>query len=121
MLNKNWQRKKEKDVIRYEISVSSGCNLLVSCFTRSCCFVFRFSSFLSERGSVGDAGGAANRVLNKLLTEMDGMFAKKTVFIIGATNRPDIIDSTLLRPGRLDQSIYIPLPNEASCLSIFKA
>ncbi|KAF9620509.1 hypothetical protein IFM89_013126 [Coptis chinensis] len=121
MLNKNWQRKKEKDGIRYEISVSSGCNLLISCFTRSCCFVFRFSPFLSERGSVGDAGGAADRVLNQLLTEMDGMSAKKTVFIIGATNRPDIIDSTLLRPGRLDQSIYIPLPNEASHLSIFKA
>ncbi|KAF9619751.1 hypothetical protein IFM89_009093 [Coptis chinensis] len=52
---------------------------------------------------------------------MDGMSAKKTVFIISATNRLDIIDSILLRPGRLDQSIYIPLPNEASRLSIFKA
>jgi transitional endoplasmic reticulum ATPase len=78
-----------------------------------------------QRGSsVGDAGGAADRVLNQLLTEMDGMTAKKTVFIIGATNRPDIIDiidSALLRPGRLDQLIYIPLPDEASRLQIFKA
>lgn len=65
---------------------------------------------LSQRGSsVGDAGGAADRVLNQLLTEMDGMNAKKTVFIIGATNRPDVIDPALLRPGRLDQLIYIPL------------
>lgn len=72
-------------------------------------------------GSQGDAGGAADRVLNQLLTEMDGMNAKKTVFIIGATNRPDIIDSALLRPGRLDQLIYIPLPDEGSRLSIFKA
>ncbi|KAL2652459.1 hypothetical protein R1flu_020587 [Riccia fluitans] len=63
-------------------------------------------------GSGGDVGGAADRVLNQLLTEMDGMNAKKTVFIIGATNRPDIIDSALLRPGRLDQLIYIPLPDE---------
>lgn len=77
---------------------------------------------LSQRGSsVGDAGGAADRVLNQLLTEMDGMNAKKTVFIIGATNRPDIIDPALLRPGRLDQLIYIPLPDEESRLQIFKA
>ena len=47
-------------------------------------------------GSAGDAGGAADRVLNQLLTEMDGMTAKKTVFIIGVTNQPDIIDSALL-------------------------
>jgi len=39
-------------------------------------------------GSVGDAGGAADRVINQVLTEMDGMGAKKNVFIIGATNRP---------------------------------
>ncbi|KAL6541981.1 AAA ATPase cdc48 [Orobanche gracilis] len=77
---------------------------------------------LLQRGnSVGDAGGAADRVLNQLLTEMDGMTAKKTVFIIGATNRPGIIDPALLRPGRLDQLIYISLPDEASRLQIFKA
>ncbi|KAK4362493.1 hypothetical protein RND71_017734 [Anisodus tanguticus] len=75
-----------------------------------------------KRGhSVGDAGGAADRVLNQLLTEMDGMTAKKPVFVIGATNRPDIIDPALLRPGRLDQLIYIPLPDDASRLQIFKA
>ena len=72
-------------------------------------------------GSVGDAGGAADRVINQVLTEMDGMNAKKNVFIIGATNRPDIIDPAVLRPGRLDQLIYIPLPDEASRLQIFKA
>uniref|UniRef100_A0A1I7UR41 vesicle-fusing ATPase n=1 Tax=Caenorhabditis tropicalis TaxID=1561998 RepID=A0A1I7UR41_9PELO len=72
-------------------------------------------------GSVGDAGGAADRVINQVLTEMDGMNAKKNVFIIGATNRPDIIDPAVLRPGRLDQLIYIPLPDEASRHQIFKA
>jgi transitional endoplasmic reticulum ATPase len=72
-------------------------------------------------GSSGDAGGAGDRVLNQILTEMDGMNAKKNVFIIGATNRPDQIDPALLRPGRLDQLIYIPLPDELSRLSILKA
>ena len=57
-------------------------------------------------------GGAADRVINQVLTEMDGMSNKKNVFIIGATNRPDIIDPAILRPGRLDQLIYIPLPDE---------
>lgn len=42
----------------------------------------------SRGGNVGDAGGAADRVINQILTEMDGMGAKKNVFIIGATNRP---------------------------------
>ncbi|CAI5443369.1 unnamed protein product [Caenorhabditis angaria] len=72
-------------------------------------------------GSGGDGGGASDRVINQVLTEMDGMNAKKNVFIIGATNRPDIIDGAVLRPGRLDQLIYIPLPDEASRLQIFKA
>lgn len=75
----------------------------------------------SRGGSVGDAGGAADRVINQLLTEMDGMSAKKNVFIIGATNRPDIIDGAILRPGRLDQLIYIPLPDELSRVNILKA
>jgi len=72
-------------------------------------------------GSGGDGGGAADRVINQVLTEMDGMGAKKNVFIIGATNRPDIIDSAILRPGRLDQLIYIPLPDEKSRTQILKA
>ncbi|OAD55598.1 Transitional endoplasmic reticulum ATPase TER94 [Eufriesea mexicana] len=75
----------------------------------------------SRGGTIGDAGGAADRVINQILTEMDGMGAKKNVFIIGATNRPDIIDPAILRPGRLDQLIYIPLPDEKSREAIFKA
>ncbi|KAJ3278477.1 AAA ATPase cdc48 [Borealophlyctis nickersoniae] len=72
-------------------------------------------------GSSGDAGGAGDRVLNQILTEMDGMNAKKNVFVIGATNRPDQIDPALLRPGRLDQLIYIPLPDESSRRQILRA
>jgi len=52
--------------------------------------------------SMGDAGGAGDRVLNQLLTEMDGVGVKKNIFCIGATNRPDILDEALIRPGRLD-------------------
>jgi transitional endoplasmic reticulum ATPase len=85
-------------------------------------FFDELDSIARSRGSsIGDAGGAADRVLNQLLTEMDGMEQKKNVFIIGATNRPDIIDPALLRPGRLDQLIYIPLPDLPSRIQVFKA
>jgi transitional endoplasmic reticulum ATPase len=86
-------------------------------------FFDELDSIAKARGgsSGGDAGGAGDRVLNQILTEMDGMNTKKNVFIIGATNRPDQIDGALLRPGRLDQLIYIPLPDENSRLSILKA
>lgn len=72
-------------------------------------------------GSIGDAGGAGDRVMNALLCEMDGVGAKKTLFTIGATNRPDILDPAILRPGRLDQLIYIPMPDTPSRLAILKA
>ena len=85
-------------------------------------FFDELDSIAKARGSgLSDAGGAADRVINQILTEMDGMNQKKNVFIIGATNRPDIIDPAILRPGRLDQLIYIPLPDEASRVQIFKA
>lgn len=75
----------------------------------------------SRGGSLGDAGGAGDRVMNQLLTEMDGVTAQKLVFFIGATNRPDIIDQALMRPGRLDSLIYIGLPDFDARISIFKA
>lgn len=85
-------------------------------------FFDELDSIGSARGtSQGDAGGAGDRVMNQLLTEMDGVGAKKNVFFIGATNRPDILDEALIRPGRLDQLIYIPLPDAPSRSSIFKA
>lgn len=75
-----------------------------------------------QRGSGNGGGGeASDRVINQLLTEMDGIGAKKNVFIIGATNRPDILDDALLRPGRLDQLVYIPLPDLKSRISILKS
>ncbi|XP_015695797.2 cell division control protein 48 homolog E-like [Oryza brachyantha] len=88
------------------------------------CILFfdELDSIAVKRGNnVGDAGGTSDRVLNMILTEMDGINSKKTVFVIGATNRPDIIDPAMLRPGRLDQLIYIPLPDARSRLEIFRA
>ena len=85
-------------------------------------FFDELDSIARARGSSGgDAGGAGDRVMNQMLTEMDGVGSKKNVFIIGATNRPDIIDPALMRPGRLDQLVYIPLPDHASRVDILKS
>uniref|UniRef100_A0A8C1NIF5 Nuclear VCP like n=1 Tax=Cyprinus carpio TaxID=7962 RepID=A0A8C1NIF5_CYPCA len=62
--------------------------------------------------------GASVRVVNQLLTEMDGMGNRKQVFIMAATNRPDIIDRAVLRPGRLDKTLYVGLPPPADRYAI---
>merc|ERR1712183_411201 len=72
-------------------------------------------------GGGGDAGGAGDRVMNQLLTEIDGVGAKKNVFFVGATNRPELLDEALLRPSRLDQLIYIPLPDLPARQGILEA
>lgn len=88
------------------------------------CILFfdEMDSIARARGS-GGAGSSdtSDRVINQILSEIDGMGSGKTLFIIGATNRPDILDPGIMRPGRLDQLIYIPLPDHASRVSIFKA
>merc|ERR1712023_387402 len=85
-------------------------------------FFDELDSIASARGgNSGDGGGAGDRVINQMLTEMDGINSKKSVFIIGATNRPDIIDPAIIRPGRLDQLVYIPLPDEASRANILSS
>nr|WCZ58634.1 transitional endoplasmic reticulum ATPase [Seculamonas ecuadoriensis] len=81
-------------------------------------FFDEMDSIAQQRGSLG---GGADRVINQILTEMDGVGKKKNVFIIGATNRPNLIDPAVLRPGRLDQLVYIPLPDRPSRFSILKA
>lgn len=68
-----------------------------------------------------DNNAATERVVNQLLTEMDGLEERKQVFIIAATNRPDIIDPAMLRPGRLDKLLYVPLPDQNDRLSILTA
>merc|ERR1719150_2108197 len=85
-------------------------------------FFDELDSIGTARGSSqGDAGGAGDRVMNQLLTEIDGVGVKKNVFFIGATNRPELLDEALLRPGRLDQLIYIPLPDLPARQSILEA
>merc|ERR1711935_564951 len=85
-------------------------------------FFDELDSIASARGSSsGDAGGAGDRVINQILTEMDGVGSKKQVYVVGATNRPDVLDPAITRPGRLDQMIYIPLPDEPSRASIINA
>ncbi|XP_026164495.1 nuclear valosin-containing protein-like isoform X2 [Mastacembelus armatus] len=61
----------------------------------------------------GLESGASVRVVNQLLTEMDGLETRRQVFIMAATNRPDIIDPAILRPGRLDKTLYVGLPPPA--------
>lgn len=64
------------------------------------------------------SSGASERVVNMLLTEMDGFGERKQVFLVAATNRPDIIDPAMLRPGRLDKLLYVGLPTSNGRVSI---
>ena len=85
-------------------------------------FFDEIDSLATSRGShVGDAGGASDRVINAILLELDGVESRRQVFVIGATNRPDIVDPAILRPGRLDQLLYVPLPDLPSRLSILQS
>ncbi len=88
-----------------------------------CILMFdEMDSIAKTRGSGGPGSSeAGDRVINQILTEIDGVGARKNVFCIGATNRPDILDPAVIRPGRLDQLIYIPLPDLKSRQAIFKA
>ncbi|CAH2352733.1 ribosome biogenesis ATPase Rix7p [[Candida] railenensis] len=63
---------------------------------------------------------SSSRVVNTLLTELDGLNDRKGIFVIGATNRPDMIDPAMLRPGRLDKTLYIELPTESERFEILK-
>ena len=69
-------------------------------------------------GGGGEGSNVSERVVNQLLTEMDGLEGRGQVFVIGATNRPDMIDAAMLRPGRLEKLIYVPLPTQAERESI---
>ncbi|KAJ3479066.1 hypothetical protein NLI96_g9329 [Meripilus lineatus] len=60
------------------------------------------------------------RVVNTLLTELDGLDSRKSVYVIAATNRPDMIDPAMCRPGRLDKLLYVDLPNSEERVEIFR-
>ncbi|XP_045154066.1 nuclear valosin-containing protein-like isoform X2 [Echinops telfairi] len=84
-----------------------------------CVIFFDEVDALCPRRSDREAG-ASVRVVNQLLTEMDGLETRQQVFIMAATNRPDIIDPAILRPGRLDKTLFVGLPPPADRLAILR-
>ncbi len=83
-------------------------------------FFDELDSVAPRRGmGLGDSG-ASERVISQLLTEMDGIESLVNVVVIGASNRPDIIDPAILRPGRFDRLIYVPAPDHATRLQILR-
>jgi len=83
-------------------------------------FIDEIDSIAPMRGLVTTDSGVTERVVSQLLTEMDGLERLEGVVVIAATNRPDIIDPALLRPGRFDRVIYVPPPDEEARLEILK-
>ena len=83
-------------------------------------FFDEIDSIASSRGGNDGDSGVTKRVVNQLLTEMDGLEELEDVAIIAATNRPDIIDAGLMRPGRFDRHIKVDTPNYDSRLKIFE-
>ena len=83
-------------------------------------FFDEIDSIASSRGGNDGDSGVTKRVVNQLLTEMDGMEELEDVAVIAATNRPDILDAGLMRPGRFDRHIKVDVPNEEGRLAIFK-
>ena len=81
-------------------------------------FFDEIDSMAPKRGLSSDSG-VTERVVNQLLTEIDGLQELNDIVIIGATNRPDIMDSALLRPGRFDRIIHVGAPDIVSRTSIF--
>jgi peroxin-1 len=72
---------------------------------------------INTRGN--DNTGVTDRVVNQLLTQMDGAEGLDGVFILAATSRPDLIDPALLRPGRIDKSIFIGFPSIDERIDVF--
>lgn len=82
-------------------------------------FFDEFDSLAPRRGH--DNTGVTDRVVNQLLTQLDGVESLVGVWVLAATSRPDLLDPALLRPGRLDRSVLCPLPDERNRLAILKA
>ena len=83
-------------------------------------FFDELDSVAPRRGMGSDDSGASERVISQLLTEMDGIEALVNVVVIAASNRPDMIDPAILRPGRFDRLIFVPAPDHATRLQILK-
>jgi transitional endoplasmic reticulum ATPase len=85
-----------------------------------CILFFDEIDALAPRRGLGADTHVTERVVSQLLTELDGIEELKDVFVIAATNRPDMIDPALLRPGRIERHIYIPPPDKEGRKEIFK-
>ena len=85
-----------------------------------CVLFFDEMDAMAPRRGGDSANASAERIVNQLLTDMDGLDPRTGVYVIAATNRPDIIDPALLRPGRLDRLLYVPLPNPSGRQSILQ-
>ncbi|EAN79143.1 vesicular transport protein (CDC48 homologue), putative [Trypanosoma brucei brucei TREU927] len=85
-----------------------------------CVLFFDELDALAPRRGSDRANPSSERVVNQLLTEMDGVEGRESVYVIGATNRPDMIDPAMLRPGRLDKMLYVPLPSVEQRASILE-
>ncbi len=83
-------------------------------------FFDELDALAPARGGGEDGSRVSERVVNQILTELDGLVELEGVVVIGASNRPDIIDPALLRPGRFDRLVYVGAPSEEGRLNIFK-
>ena len=83
-------------------------------------FLDEIDSLTPRRGMGMSDSGVSERVISQLLTEMDGITTLQDIVVIAATNRPDMVDSAVIRPGRFDRLIYVPEPDDKSRLQIFK-
>ncbi|GAA0530659.1 CDC48 family AAA ATPase [Halorubrum ejinorense] len=83
-------------------------------------FFDEIDSIATERGKNSGDSGVGERVVSQLLTELDGLESLEDVVVIATTNRPDLIDSALLRPGRLDRHVHVPVPDEEARRRIFE-
>ena len=83
-------------------------------------FLDEIETIVPRKDILDDSSGVTHRVASQLLAEMDGIEELRDVIVIGATNRPDLMDPAILRPGRFDRLIYVPPPDEKSRLQILK-
>ena len=83
-------------------------------------FLDEIDSLTPKRGMGMSDSGVSERVISQLLTEMDGITTLQDIVVVAATNRPDMVDSAVMRPGRFDRLIYVPEPDEKSRLQILK-
>ena len=79
---------------------------------------YEMDAICKSRGSVKDGTGVSDSVVNQLLSKIDGVDSLNNILLIGMTNRKDMIDDALLRPGRLEVHVEIGLPNKNGRLQI---